>query len=424
MRLRALPPRPAPRRRRSGLRPSALWLTVIALAALGLAHAQGVATTTPWRVGVIVSASGGGTLGQRQALAADRAAALLWPSGVYGQPVVVDVRDDRGDPRRAEALASELLEEGVLALICCTSAAASERVAGLAERHATVLLALTSLGASASATVPGGSWAWQLAAQPRTVMTAAAVQAGAEGKVGVALMTLDNAFGDAAEEAFERALSDAGRVPVGTSRYPPNATVLTPEGLWIATREPGSVIVWGLPGDTRLAIDGLRRRGYLGATYVRSEALPPSGWARLQPHDVNRAPVVPSRDDPFLAVRVAVPPVALADHLAPEHPNAPAVAAFVGGVLLGSTTGTSIPDLVEMATVADALQLLVRAFEDVAAFGLPPDVPLVTQRLAVRDALLSSPAQALAAGTYALTEQDPRAARWDGLVIAVVDPGP
>ena len=390
---------------------------LVALAALAMACAiAGTASLATaqsaeqpaWLVGAITSSSAGGPLGAEQARAAEFSAASLARQGVFGAPFTVDIRDDGGNPRRAEALARELIEAGALALVCCTTASASERVSALAEASGVVLLSLDG-------TAEDRHWTFPLRPDTRTQLTAAAVFAAERGETTLALMTLDNAFGDEAADAFERALGDAGRQAAGTVRYPPSATVLTPEALWAATRVPSAVVVWGLQADTHLALDGLRRRGWLGPVHVRPEAVPAGVWSRIELTTAGPTSP-PAAGDVWWQVRSAAAPVSVAALLPPEHPNqAAAIAA------LDRLTAAGVrPDPVTLASVArvgDALVLAQRAFEQVAALGLPPGLPLATLRQAVQDALVSAPPQALAAGTYEARSSDARFARWQGLVV-------
>jgi hypothetical protein len=381
----------------------ALWALVLA----PLVHAE------PWTVGVIVSASGTFVdVGRVQAFAAERTAAALGRSGVFGAPLVVEVRDDGGDPRRAEALAGELVDAGALAVVCCTTPAATARVAAVLDARMTPHLAL------AEADLTGRFWSLSLVPSDRTRLTAIAVDAAGEGKASMAMMTLASAFGEASLAAFARALADAGRTLAGEARYPANAEVLTPEGLWIATREPGAVVVWGLAGDLPIAIDGLRRRGYAGMIYARDTALPASLGGRLDP----AAAHVVDPDDGWAGLRAALAPAALAGRLPPDHPHAAAVAAFVGRVLGGDPGAATPAERATMALVDDALVWLHAAFEQVAALGL--DGNPVTRRLATRDALISAPLTRMAAGAYDASENDPQAARWQGLAIGAVSAVP
>ncbi|MFU8889538.1 MAG: ABC transporter substrate-binding protein [Trueperaceae bacterium] len=379
---------------------------LVALCALLPASA---ALADGWKVGVIVSASGpSAEVGRAQAYAAERSAAALARGGVFGAPFELLLRDDGGDPMRAAALAGELVDAGAHAVLCCTAPAATARVADALDARMTPHLAL------AEADVAGRFWSVSLAPTERAQLTAIAVDASGQGKASLAMMTLDSGFGADALEAFGRALADAGRDLAGEARYPADATVLTPEGLWIATRQPGAVVVWGLSRDLPVAIDGLRRRGYEGMVYARAAALPAFAWDRLVPAGAHAF----DPDDAWAGLRVALTPAALAGRLPPDHPHAAGVAAFVGRVLGGDPSVATPSERATMARVDDALVWLHAAFEQVAAIGL--DSGAVTRRLAVRDALIGAPLTRLAAGAYDASEDDPRAARWQGLVVAAV----
>ncbi len=384
-----------------------LLVSLCALLSLSTALANG------WALGVIVSATGPyADVGRAQAYAAELSAAALARGGVFGAPFEVVVRDDGGDPRRAEALAGELVDAGALAVVCCTTPAATARVAATLDARMTPHLAL------AAADLAGRFWSVSLAPTDRTRLTAIAVDATGQGKASLAMMTLDSDFGGASLEAFARALADTGRSLAGEARYRAEADVLTPEGLWIATRQPGAVVVWGLAGDLPVALDGLRRRGYEGMVYVREGTLPAALFERLVPAGAHAF----DPDDTWAGVRAAVPPAALAGLLPPDHPHAAGVAAFVGRVLGGDPNTATATERATMAVVDDALVWLHAAFEQVAALGL--DGNPVTRRLATRDALIGAPLARLAAGAYDARENDPQAARWQGLAIAAVSERP
>ncbi len=369
-----------------------------------------VAQPAPWTVGVIVSRTGpAAASGTLQAHAAERFADTLGRSGVFGTPIRIDVRDDAGDPARAASLATELANAGAAVVVCCTTAAATARVGAVLESAGVPFVALTDLDLTHT------TWTFGLAPSDRTRVTAIAVDAAGEGKVSLALMTLATPFGDAAVDAFERALADAGRTIAGEARYPADAPVLTPEALWIATRQPGAVVVWGLPLDLPRAIDALRRRGYEGLVYARPDALPVAQMVRAR---IAGAPL--HGDDLWTGVRAPFAPAVLAGRLPIDHPNHAAVAAFVGRTLAGNPTAASAAERAVLALIDDALVWLLAAKEQVAALGLDDDV--ATRRQALRDALIGLPPLPLAAGTYDATDGDRRAARWQGLVVVELGP--
>jgi hypothetical protein len=124
--------------------PEGMRVTPLLLALLLLTLPAGVrAQARPWIVGVVVSSSGTyADVGRPQAFAAERSAAALTVRGIFGTPLLVEVRDDGGDPRRAEALADELAEAGAVAVLCCTTPAATARVAETLHARMTPHLAL------------------------------------------------------------------------------------------------------------------------------------------------------------------------------------------------------------------------------------------------------------------------------------------
>lgn len=374
------------------------------------ASSWAAAQSEPWTVGVIVSLSGpASATGTLQAHAAERFAETLGRRGVFGTPILVEVRDDAGDPARAATLAADFADAGAVAVVCCTTATATARAGAALESAGVPLLALTDVDPN------GTTWTFALAPGDRTRLTAIAVDAAGEGKVALALMTLATAFGDAALDAFERALADTGRSVAGEARYPADAAVLTPEALWIATRQPGAVVVWGLATDLPRAVDALRRRGYDGLVYVRPEALPSAVLARVLPAGV------PVRGaDPWTGVRSPIAPAALGDRLPADHPHQDAITAFVGRALAGDPGASSAAERGALALVDDALVWSLAAMEQVAALGLGDGV--ATRRQALRDALIGLPPMVLAAGTYDATDGDRRAARWQGLVVAEIGP--
>ena len=391
---------------RATCRPPVFVLVLATLAAVRLTGAA--SASDAWRVGVVVSSGAGSALGAQQAQLARVSALALADGGVFGAPFEVMLRDDAGDPRRAESLAAELVGEGVLALVCCTSSAASERVALYAERVGVPLLSLDGVATGA------GTWALAMRADPRTLLTSMAVDATDAGRFSLALMTPANAFGDAAAAAFERALADTGRNLAVEVRYDPGARVLTPEALLAATRQPGAIVVWGGSDDTALALDGLRRRGWFGQTYVRAEALAPTAWSRLAIGGLASASTANGRD-PWGGVSSVLAPVSVAESLPLEHPNRGAALAALARI--EAAVGPMSPlRRAELAVLDDALQLLHRAFEQVAALGMGAGLDDARVRQAVLDAVLSAPAQPLAAGTYQARTGDARLARWQGLV--------
>ncbi len=361
------------------------------------------AAATPFTVGVIVSKEGTARVtGSAEALAAIAYASRLRASGgIFGTPLDVRVEDDAGDPTKAVQAAHTLIADGIDALVCCTTEAASVQVARVAETSGVVLLSPSSLEDAAGTPY----WSFSLAPRDKDALAAVVADASARSLGSLALMTLDNGFGDAAVKDLKALLSVAGLGYAGEARYPPGADVLTPEALWVATRQPGGVVVWGLKSDLLPAVDGLDRRGYRGPVYARSALLKPvMGGLALGRLD---------------GVRFAVAPVTVAQGL-PKSATCAEAARTAADRLRGVYGG--VIDLAPAAPVYDAIDLLRSAFEQVAALRLP-EGNISARRQALRDSLVGLPATCGAGGLYDLREGQRDAVEPAGLAMAVVQGG-
>ena len=369
-----------------------LLLACLLACLLGLAAAQSI------RVGVVVDRSGPAADAALDAAIGAFQARTASAGGVFGAPFEVLVRDGRSDPNHIRGELQRLVQQdGVHAIVCCDSQPAVRVAREVAEEHGVLVLAL---GAG-----DGGSagWLFGLGADDRTELRAVVSHVYAEGKRALGLMTLENAFGNAPVRVLEEELPVADMELIAVERYPPDARMLTPEALWIATRLPGAVVVWGLAPDTAVAVDALRRRGYEGPLYVRSGLLADdSGWERIAR---NR-------------VRAAVAPV-VADGSTSQASDSSA-AAVLSDMLF---TLYGVRDVTAAAGRAyDGLALLRDAAEQAALYGVPPD-DVAGYRLALRDAAVALPPYLGAGGAYDLEERSDQAALPSGLIVVEATDG-
>ena len=378
------------------------------LAWLLLACTPVAAAANPVVVGVITSRSGAAAAtGSAQALAATAwASRVRAAGGVFGVPVQIVPADDESNPRRAAEEATRLIAEGVHVLVCCTTAPAARVVAAAAEAAGVPLLSPASFDAVGSTSGREATyWSFTFALRESDALAAVIADAHRLGARSMALMTLDNTFGDETSEAARALAAVAGMNVTAEIRYPPGTRELRPEALWVATRQPGAVIVWGLADDLEVAVSALRRRGYVGPVYARSALLAP-GTAR------------PSFAQ-LAEVRFAVAPALVQASLAPDAPCAEATsrAAAMLAVVHGG-----IIDRPSAAPVIDALDLVEAAVEQVIALQLP-DVSLAAMRQALRDALVALPERCGTLGIVDVVDGRSAAVVPRGLAIAMVTGG-
>jgi len=380
----------------------AAWPALLLLAASGHALAFG-----PVEIGVITSRSGTAqAAGATQALAATAwGSRMRAAGGIFGVPVTIRLADDGGVPARAASEARDLIEAGVHALVCCTTQAASLAVAEVAEATGVTLLSPTPLdGFGASGRGGVAYWSFALSPSETDALAMVVSDAAAAGRGAVALMTLDNSFGDAALHALEALLGYAGLGLSSVTRYPPGPTELRPEALLLASRQPGAVVVWGLADDLSVAVLALRTRGYEGLVYARTALLAPGtdrpSWAALA------------------ETRFAVIPGLVASSLPDDYICLEAVLTAQAQL---SSVFSGVADLGAAAPVVDALALLGAAVEQVVALQLPA-VSLAVERQALRDGLVALDERCGASGLLDLTEGRLSAVVPRGLVPAHVTP--
>lgn len=371
---------------------------LVACLLLGFAATGFAQSADALRVGVIVSEGGGaaeaGALQRRVAEAF--AVRQRGRGGIFGAQLVLEVRSDASSPAQAEEVARELIDGGVHALVCCTTTRAGDRVAPLAADRGVVLVA-----PSGAAATGGGGWHHALDPGDRTQLRAMVRDAYARNWRGLGLLGPDDDAFSAAQRILEEELATAQMALVASAAFAADADAVTPEALWVATRQPGAVVVWGSATQSRRAVAALRRRGWDGPVYLRGALLAASGPAALP--DGARVPVAPA-----LLPAAAVPE---------GHASAVRDARVLGAGEVGTT-----PYRAEGARMHDALALLATAFEDAVSYGVPP-AEIASFRQALRDALVTVPATALAAGTYDPDERGGDVTLPDGFPVAVVRGG-
>ena len=213
------------------------------------------------------------------------------------------------------------------------------------------------------------------------------------------MMTLDNALGDEVEDALAQLLSpDSGVLLVAERRYPPNAMVLTPEALWVATRLPDTVIAWGLPGDSKVAYEGLRDRGFTEAVVLSPGLLEAGARTDLEALEGSLFPVAPMR----------------ASGLPTSHPLHEAVTTFERNMVTRYGPGRTP---VAGAYAYDAFNLLRAAAEQSYTYGVPTD-DLSTFRGVLRDAFVGMGTHRGATAVFDYTENDHIGVKADSLVLA------
>jgi branched-chain amino acid transport system substrate-binding protein len=336
-----------------------------------------VAYAQSFKIGVILSQTGQASqVGQMQVKALDVLKAQLRQS-VFGKNLELVIRDDASTPATALSQARELVEtDNVLALICCTLANSSQAISDYVQTKSILTIAMSD--------IPRSNWLFTVKPDTQRYVQSIILQLSRKGQQSIGVMTLDNGYGDAVQNALNLLITPGGMQLAVMQRYRPDVTVLTPEALWVATREPSSILVWGLQQDSTLAYNALRKRGY------EKDVI-------LNPALLDGLTIPTFYNDAVFPV-----PAVIVQTLSETQPNYLESFRFV--TAMATNYG---PNRVSYqgAYAYDAVMLLEGALEQALTFGIPPE-DTGNLRAALRDALVGMPPYKGAAAVYDYSDVD------------------
>ena len=369
-----------------------LWLV-----ALLLPFSQAQTDQQTIRIGVVVSQTGAARQSGQAQVSAVKVLAAKNRSGILNFEVLV--RDDGSSAVTAAQQVQELVEtDEVHAVICCTTAAATEGIADYVERSRVLTLSLSEVASP-------NFWLFTVKPDTQRLLKSVILNRARAGETRFSLMTLDNSLGDEVVGAVEQLLSpDSGVLLVAERRYPPNVSVLTPEALWVATRLPDTVIAWGLPGDSKVAYEGLRDRGFEKEVVLNPGLLEPGARTNLEALSGSLFPVAPAQ---------------VASSLPMSHSLYETVTTFERDMATRYGPGRTP---VAGAYAYDAFNLIKAAVEQSYTYGVPTD-DLTTFRGVLRDAFVGMGLRAGATAKFDYSENDHVGVKADSLVLAKLTRG-
>lgn len=348
-----------------------LKLFVISLLFLLTVQAQ------TYKIGVILSQTGQASqVGGMQARALDVLESQLRQS-VFGKTIELVIRDDASLPANTLREAQNLVEaENVLALVCCTLESLSKAISDYVQTQSILTIAMSDS--------PKNDWLFTVKPDTQRYLQSIILQLSRKSQGSIGVMTLDNGYGDAVQNALDLLITPGGMQLAAIERYRPDVTTLTPEALWIATRQPSSILVWGLPQDTSVAYNALRKRGY-EQTVILNPAL------------LDGTTIPTFYNDAVFPV-----PAVMVPTLPDTQPN------YLDSFRFVTAMSTNYgPNRVSFqgAYAYDAVMLVESALEQALTFGIPPD-DTANLRFALRDALIGMPAYKGAAAVYDYSDND------------------
>lgn len=208
-----------------------------------------------YKIGVILSLSGPtAPLGQSEQRSLQMLQNNLQKAGgINGAKVQFIIEDDESDPAKASAAATKLIDqEGVTALIGCSSSGSTLAIAPIIEKKQ---IPTVAMAAGIAVTQPTKKWMFSVAPSDALVVQRILMYFRDEAKVKkVAVIHDSNAYGTGGADEFKAKAPRYGITVVADESYGSADTDMTPQLTKIAQTDAQSILVWGTnPGPASIA---------------------------------------------------------------------------------------------------------------------------------------------------------------------------
>jgi branched-chain amino acid transport system substrate-binding protein len=291
----------------------ALCGCVLALATLVGCSGASDADDDTIKVGVVLSITGpAGTLGAPERNTVRTFEDQLSAAGESRIEWIVE--DDGSDTNRAVAAVNRLIsEEGVDAVVCCTT---SPNSLAVQTAIAPTGVPTIALAAAAAITEPAAEKKlfFKTPFNDRLTLRVTAADMKRRGLMGVAFLASDDAYGESGLKAFESAAEEEGLTVSGTETFAPTDTDMTAQITRLRRGDPDAYMIWGVPPAAAVAQRNLRQLGidepaYQGLGVTNQEFLKLSGASAE-------------------GVRIAAGKLLIPSHLQDDDPLAKSIASF------------------------------------------------------------------------------------------------
>lgn len=219
---------------------------------------------TPLKIGVVMSSTGAAAgMGELER----RGVELYEQLYAEEQNLEFVYADDKSDPGAAVAAVNRMIaEDQVDAVICCTTTPASLAVREPLEQAQTIQV---SVAAGAEIVEPAAErpFSFKTPYTDRAVQTAAVADMQANGVETVAVLYLDDSYGESGKAALEEAAADAGIDVVASAAFARDATDVTAQALSLKQSDPDAYVVWAILPSANVAQKALIDNGVTEPVY-------------------------------------------------------------------------------------------------------------------------------------------------------------
>jgi len=205
-------------------------------------------TKEPYKIGVILDISGGGSsLGIPERDTVNMIAEEINKAGgINGHQIELLVEDNKSDETESKLLVKKLVDRGVLAIVGSSTSGTS-----MAMTDAVNIAEIPMVSAAANAKivtpVSERKWVFKTAQSDSLVVEKIITYLKSKGWTKVAFASVNSKYGDGGRAVFEKAAAEAGITILGQEKFGEKDVDMTPQITNIKRLNPQAVICWAIP---------------------------------------------------------------------------------------------------------------------------------------------------------------------------------
>jgi branched-chain amino acid transport system substrate-binding protein len=205
----------------------------------------GGGTGGPIKVGMVSSLTGpGAAFGVPMRNAAEATIDdINADGGVLGQDIELVVFDDATDPTRAAQGATELIDEGVVAIIGAVTSSTTLALAPVAASSEIPVMAIAAAVAVTADDAEGLDWTWRITSNDGEIIPAMFDRLVEDGHERVAIFAQDDAYGEYGTRVFEELAEGQGVEIVEVTSAAIDATDVTPQATRLRDADADVVVL-------------------------------------------------------------------------------------------------------------------------------------------------------------------------------------
>lgn len=241
-----------------------LLLMAVSLVAAGCGGGKEAADTgeEPYKIGAVLDISGNSSslgIPERDTLLmlVDK---LNAEGGINGHPVELIILDNKSDETEAVMAVKKLIEQGVLAVLGCSSSGPSMAMIDTVQKEGVPMI---SLAAASSIVEPVTERKWVFKTAQSDIVTVENIISYLQekGLTKVAFLYMNNAYGDGGKEAFTSAAGEKGIEIVAEEKFEASDKDMTPQLTRVKASGAQAAVVWAIPPSASIITKNFRDLG-------------------------------------------------------------------------------------------------------------------------------------------------------------------